>query len=473
VRTSPRLDQVGTGPVAFTATAGSAPPHLGASRASPTRPSGRDTPGEHFDPVEPPAVRRRRGSCDVRRRRRPSRHPGARSAARPPADRRGAHRAGPAHRGAAPGRPGVPAGTTAGPVTQAPRAGRHRSGPGDRAGRRARPGRGARPTAGGPGPHGRGARACTAAAPCRRRAQRHHGAGAPGQPGNGGDGGPDQRRRPRRREALHRGVRAGRRRRHRQPGPGPSHAGVVAVGGLGRDGHPVRGLVRRRAGRGRLPAGGRRRGRPHRAPGGRPAGRRRPGPRQRRARRAPGGRPAHPLPGGRPAARRDDGAAQRDRVRREPHQDRVGPGHRRASPSPGRPGEALRRRDGRGGAGLDAAHAARGEGRHPAAPPRRERPAAHPHRSDPPAAGARRLGADPEPGTRADHRTDRFGQDQHPLRRHPAGQHPRPEHRHPRGPGRGAGRRHHPGAGARALGPDLRARSAQHPAAGPGHRPGR
>ncbi len=50
----------------------------------------------------------------------------------------------------------------------------------------------------------------------------------------------------------------------------------------------------------------------------------------RRPRRAAGGRAAHPLPRRRAAARRHDRAQGRDGGRGQPHQDRVGPRHRRA-----------------------------------------------------------------------------------------------------------------------------------------------
>ena len=66
--------------------------------------------------------------------------------------------------------------------------------------------------------------------------------------------------------------------------------------------------------------------------------------RQRHPHRAAARRPAHPLPRRRRAPRRHDGAAQRDRdVRRQPDQDRVGPGHRRAAPPAGRPHPVRRR----------------------------------------------------------------------------------------------------------------------------------
>ena len=76
-------------------------------------------------------------------------------------------------------------------------------------------------------------------------------------------------------------------------------------------------------------------------------------------------------------------------------------------------------------------------------------------------------------GHGAGHRSDRIGQDQHPLLVDLTDQHHRDEH-HDRGrPGRVQPGGHQPGAGAREHRPQLRRRAAQLPASGPQHHPRR
>ena len=98
---------------------------------------------------------------------------------------------------------------------------------------------------------------------------------------------------------------------------------------------------------------------------------------QRHPRRAAARRAARALPRRRPAPRRHDRAPQRDRaVRDQPDQDRLGPRHRGAARPAGRPGPVQRRRRPIDARVSHPALAARREGRHPAADPRRRRAAA-------------------------------------------------------------------------------------------------